>query len=260
MNFADQWATISVLWGRDLTRFVRKPSRLVGAFVQPIIFWLMIGGGLTSTFKLSGAQDLNYEQYFFPGILMMLVLFASIFGTITVIEDRHEGFLQSVLIAPGSRSALVFGKALGVSSIGLIQASGFLALAPLAGFAYTEIDWINLYLFLGMGAVALSTFGFALAWWLDSSQAYHAIMSIILIPGWILSGAMFPINPEYTVLAWIMRLNPMSYIVDGVRRAFYQDVPVGTMVSDSALFDFSVVLGFMLFSLAWATLMINKSK
>ena len=102
MNFADQWATISVLWGRDLTRFIRKPSRLIGAFIQPIIFWLMIGGGLTSTFQLSGAQDLNYEQYFFPGILMMLVLFASIFGTITVIEDRHEGFLQSVLIAPAS--------------------------------------------------------------------------------------------------------------------------------------------------------------
>jgi ABC-2 type transport system permease protein len=85
-------------------------------------------------------------------------------------------------------------------------------------------------------------------------------MSIILIPGWILSGAMFPINPEYTVLAWIMRLNPMSYIVDGVRRAFYQAVPVGTMVSESALFDLLVVLGFMFFSLAWATLMINKSK
>ena len=260
MNFADQWATISVLWGRDLTRFVRKPSRLIGAFIQPVIFWLMIGGGLTSTFQLTGAQNLNYEQYFFPGILMMLVLFASIFGTITVIEDRHEGFLQSVLIAPGSRSALVFGKALGVSSIGLIQASGFLALAPLAGFSYMEIDWLNLYLFLGMGAIALSTFGFALAWWLDSSQAYHAIMSIILIPGWILSGAMFPINPDYTVLAWIMRLNPMSYIVDGVRRAFYQTVPTGTMVSESALFDLLIVLGFMIFSLAWATLMINKSK
>ena len=174
MNFADQWATISVLWARDLTRFLRKPSRLLGAFLQPVIFWLMIGGGLTSTFKLTGADELNYEQYFFPGILMMLVLFAAIFGTITVIEDRHEGFLQSVLIAPGSRSALVFGKSLGVSSIGLIQASAFLALAPFAGFAYADIDWLNLYLFLGLGAVALSTFGFALAW---CSLAYHLSLS-----------------------------------------------------------------------------------
>lgn len=259
MNIADQWATISVLWSRDLTRFLRKPSRLLGAFLQPVIFWLMIGGGLTSTFKLTGAEGLNYEQYFFPGILMMLVLFAAIFGTITVIEDRHEGFLQSVLIAPGSRSALVFGKALGVSSIGLIQASAFLALAPFAGFAYTEIDWLNLYLFLSLGAISLSTFGFALAWWLDSSQAYHAIMSIILIPGWILSGAMFPINPDNIALAWVMRLNPMSYIVDGVRRSFYTEIPTGTVVADAS-FDLLVVVGFTLFSLAWATLMINRSK
>ena len=184
MNLADQWATISVLWRRDLSRFLRKPSRLVGAFMQPIIFWLMIGGGLTSTFKLTGAESLNYEQYFFPGVVVMLVLFAAIFGTITVIEDRHEGFLQSVLVAPGSRSALVLGKALGVSSIGLIQAGLFLVFLPLAGFSFFEIEWGQLILFLSLGALGLSTFGFALAWWLDSSQAYHAIMMVLLLPLW----------------------------------------------------------------------------
>ena len=92
-TLADQWAMIAVLWRRDLLKFVRRPSRLVGAFLQPIIFWVMIGGGLASTFTLKGAEGLSYEQYFLPGIVMMMVLFASIFGTITVIEDRHEGFL-----------------------------------------------------------------------------------------------------------------------------------------------------------------------
>ena len=260
MNFADQWATISVLWARDLSRFLRKPSRLIGAFLQPVIFWMMIGGGLTSTFKLSGADGLNYEQYFYPGVVVMLVLFAAIFGTITVIEDRHEGFLQSVLIAPGSRSSLVLGKALGVSSVGLIQALAFLALAPLAGFAYLDINWFNLILFLTLGSVSLATFGFALAWWLDSSQAYHAIMSVILIPGWILSGAMFPINPESTTLSWVMQLNPMSYIVDGVRRSFYTELPAGTTVADSAITDLTVVFAFAFFSLLWANVIVNRSK
>lgn len=260
MNLSDQWATISVLWRRDLSRFLRKPSRLIGAFLQPVIFWMMIGGGLTSTFKLNGAEDLNYEQYFYPGVVVMLVLFAAIFGTITVIEDRHEGFLQSVLIAPGSRTALVLGKALGVSSVGLIQALAFLSLAPLAGFGYLDINWINLTLFLTLGAVSLATFGFALAWWLDSSQAYHAIMSVILIPGWILSGAMFPINPEQTTLSWIMYFNPMSYIVDGVRRSFYAELPIGTTVANSAVVDLTVVLAFTLFSLLWANLIVNRSK
>ena len=260
MSLTDQWATISVLWARDLKRFFRKPSRLIGAFLQPVIFWIMIGSGFSSTFKLVGAETMSYEQYFFPGVVMMLVLFAAIFGTITVIEDRREGFLQSVLIAPGSRSALVLGKALGVSSIGLIQASVFLALAPYAGFSYSEIDWISLYVFLSTGALALSTFGFALAWWLNSSQAYHAIMSVILIPGWILSGAMFPINSSNTALNWVMTLNPMSYIVDGVRRALHSELPANAAVSSGSLVDLQVVLGFLIFSLFWATVTINKSK
>ena len=150
ISFANEWATISVLWRRDLLRFFRRPSRIFGAFLQPLIFWLMIGGGLSSTFQLKSDTSLNYEEYFFPGILMMMVLFASIFGTITVIEDRHEGFLQSVLVSPGSRAALVIGKSLGVASIGLIQAFGFLALAPLAGFDLLSIDWGGLLLFLSL--------------------------------------------------------------------------------------------------------------
>ena len=221
---------------------------------------LMIGGGLTSTFKLSGADGLNYEQYFYPGVVVMLVLFAAIFGTITVIEDRHEGFLQSVLIAPGSRSALVLGKALGVSSVGLIQALAFLALAPLAGFGYLDINWLNLILFFDTRRSLFSNLWLRSSLVLDSSQLYHAIMSVILIPGWILSGAMFPINPANTTLSWVMTLNPMSYIVDGVRRSFYSEIPVGTTVADSAFVDLTVVLAFTLFSLLWANLIVNRSK
>ena len=101
---------------------------------------------------------------------------------------------------------------------------------------------------------------FALAWWLDSSQAYHAIMSIILIPGWILSGAMFPINHDNVTLSWIMSCNPMSYIVDGVRRSFYDELPLGTTVSNSLLTDLLVVIGFTLFSLVWANVIVTRSK
>jgi ABC-2 type transport system permease protein len=260
MSIADQWATISVLWKRDLIRFIRRPSRLIGAFLQPVLFWLMIGGGLTSTFVLKSAGELSYQQYFFPGILVMLVLFASIFGTITVIEDRHEGFLQSVLVAPGSRAALVLGKALGVSSVGMIQALTFLIFAPLAGFSILEINFPALLFFLGFGALALSTFGFALAWWLDSTQGYHAIMMILLLPAWVLSGAMFPLSQDQAVLSWLMRFNPMSYMVDGVRRAFYQVIPNGTMVANDYMTDILVVAIFATLSLLWATIMVNKSK
>ena len=247
-------ATVRVLWRRDLLRFVRQRSRLFGALLQPLVFWLMIGGGMASTFRLGSATGLGYMEFFYPGIVLMMVLFASIFGTITVIEDRNEGFLQSVLVGPGSRGAVVVGKSLGVGSVGLVQAALFLAFAPFAGFAFGGISWLTLATFLVLSALALSAFGFALAWWIDSSQGYHAVMSVVLLPGWVLSGAMFPPDSSSSLLSTIMWLNPMSYMVSGVRRAFYAGgAPVGTTVGGSLAVDLGVVLGFTLFSCTLAT-------
>lgn len=254
MTLRYELATVRVLWWRDLVRFVRQRSRLFGALVQPVVFWLLIGGGMASTFQLGSATGLGYMEFFFPGIVVMMVLFASIFGTITVIEDRNAGFLQAVIVGPASRGAIVVGKSLGVGSVGVLQASLFLALAPFAGFAYTDIAWGTLVLFLTLSALALSAFGFALAWWINSSQGYHAIMSILLLPAWVLSGAMFPPSTEAGPLDGIMAANPMSYMVSGVRRAFYSGgLPEGTSVSGSFAMDLAVVGGFALGSCALAT-------
>ncbi|MCA9527625.1 MAG: ABC transporter permease [Myxococcales bacterium] len=246
-------ATVGVLWRRDLLRFVRQRSRLFGALAQPLVFWGIIGGGMASTFKLPGADGLGYMEYFYPGILVMLVLFASIFGTISVIEDRHEGFLQSVLAGPGSRAAVVLGKSLGVSSVGLLQAALFLAFLPFTPFVVGSIDWITLAGMLSLGAVGLTAFGFALAWVIDSTQGYHAVMSILLLPAWILSGAMFPPSDDHPVLQGIMSANPMTYLVSGVRRAFYGQLPGGTTLSAAAWMDWAIVGGFACGAVALAT-------
>ncbi len=255
----DDLSVITVLWKRDLMRFLRKPSRLVGAFLQPVIFWFMIGSGFASTFKL-GNTSLSYEEYFYPGVLMMMVLFASIFGTITVIEDRHEGFLQSILVSPGSRTSLVIGKALGVSSVGLIQGIAFLLFLPLSNIAFAQVNWLYLLSFLVLSSLALSAFGFALAWWLDSSQAYHAIMSVLLIPGWILSGAMFPINDKSLILSYVMKFNPMSYFVEGVRRSFYPSgIPDELKLLPSIEYDLILTLVFTVIAMFLAQAIVKKN-
>ena len=218
-------ATVGVLVSRDLRRFFRQASRVVGALVQPLIFWLVIGSGLSSSFKMPGAENVGYVQYFYPGIVMLVVLFTSIFTTMSVIEDRHKGFLQAVLVAPASRAALVLGKTLGGVAIALAQAAIFLALAPLAGFAARAIAWPQLALILLLIAVGLSSLGFAIAWWLDSTQGYHVVMSVLLLPLWILSGAMFPMAGGPRWIGWLMRANPMSYAVAGVRHALYGQAP-----------------------------------
>jgi len=244
-------ATVQTLVARDLRRFFRQPSRVVGALVQPLIFWLVIGSGMASSFRMPGAENVGYVQYFYPGIVMLVVLFTSIFTTMSVIEDRHKGFLQAVLVAPASRASLVLGKTLGGVAIALAQAAIFLALAPLAGFAAGSIHWSALALqLLGVG-IGLSSLGFAIAWWLDSTQGYHVVMSVLLIPLWILSGAMFPTTGGPRWIGWLMRANPMAYAVAGVRRALYGGAAPGAVATSSAV-ELAVVWLFALLALVVA--------
>jgi daunorubicin resistance ABC transporter membrane protein len=218
------WATITVLWRRDLLRFLRQPSRLVGALGQPVIFWVIIGSGMANTFRLPGSA-LSYQEYFFPGVVMMIGLFASIFASVSVIDDRHQGFLQAVVAGPGSRLALVLGKCLGSASVAMLQMALFLCLAPLAGFALGSIDWGSLALAALLSTVGLSALGFAVAWALDNVQAYHAIQMTLLVPAWVVSGAMFPYSSGDTVFAWAMACNPLAYAVCAVRTALYHGAP-----------------------------------
>ena len=243
-------ATTLVLARRDLVRFFRQPSRLVGALGQPIIFWLVIGGGLSGTFRLPGA-DVSYLAYFFPGVVLMVVLFAAIFTTASVIEDRHRGFLQSVQAGPGSRAALVLGKTLGSASVALTQAALFLVLAPAAGFPYRAVDWPLLVVALALAGIALAALGFAVAWGLDHVQGYHAIQMTVLVPLWVVSGAMFPLPAGHPTLAAAMRANPLAHAVSAVRRALAGGAAPGVLPGSAAL-DLAVCLAFAAGALALA--------
>src|SRR3954469_22105814 len=117
------------LWRREIVRFYRQKSRVVGVILSPLLFWLVIGSGFGSSYR-SGASDQHYLQYFFPGALLMIVLFTSIFTMMSVIEDRDRGFLSSVLVAPVSRSVIILGKVLGGTTLSAIQGLIFLILAP----------------------------------------------------------------------------------------------------------------------------------
>lgn len=220
--------TVGVLWTRDVRRFARDRGRVAGAIAQPLLFWLAFGAGMSPSFRL-GDEGPGYMTFLFPGIVLMLVLFASISSTMSLIEDRHQGFLQGVLAGPGSRGAVALGKSLGSATVAMLQAVLLLALVPLAGFSYGEISWLALLAELSLLALALGALGFCLAWKLDSSAAYHAVMGIVLIPLWMLSGSLFPPEGLHPVLAMIVRFNPLSYGVAGVRRALHGGVlPAGT--------------------------------
>jgi ABC-type multidrug transport system permease subunit len=238
---AQELAVIGVLWRRDLLKFLRQPSRLAGALGQPIIFWGVIGSGMAASFKMPGSS-VGYLEYFFPGVILMVIVFASIFATVSVIEDRHAGFLLPVLVAPGSRGALVLGRCLGATTVALVQAGLFVLLAPWAGFSYGHIDWALLVGSLCLGSFALTALGFAVAWWLDNLMAFHAIQMTLLVPLWVVSGAMFPASRTPAFQA-VMRYDPISYSVGLARAALYGGtLPAGLEGSSPASVGISLLV------------------
>lgn len=212
------------LWARELQRFSRQPSRMFGAAAMPLILWALIGTGLSGSFRLDGAsEEVTYLEYFFPGTVVLLVLFAAIFATFSLIEDRHEGFLQGVLVAPVSRLAIVVGKVLGGATLAWIQGALVLFLVRVAGVPAGFGAIVQALGVLVLLAIALTAMGFAFAWQIDSTQGYHAVMNVVLIPMWFLSGAFFPVASSPAWLLWAMRINPLTYGTAAFRRSLYGD-------------------------------------
>lgn len=217
---------IAALVGRDLRRFFRQPSRVVGSVAQPLLLWIVLGAGLGDSFQVAGAAGTRYLTYFYPGTVVLTMLFTAIFSTMSVIDDRHHGFLQAVLVAPVSRASLVLGKTLGGVTIALFQAVALVALAPLAGFSLPAMNLPLVFAALALAAVGFTALGFSVAWWIDSTQGYHGIMSVALIPLWMLSGAMFPPAGGSSWIRGLMAANPMTYAVSAVRRGLHGSAPL----------------------------------
>jgi ABC-2 type transport system permease protein len=208
---------------REIVRFLRQPSRVVGALAPPVLFWFLIGSGLGDTFRPQAApDDLTAFGYLFPGTLMLIVMFAAVFSTISIIEDRRAGFLQSVLVAPVPRSAIVMGKLLGGTILAAGQAVLILAAAPFLGMGVTWHGWMLAAVTLTVTAFSFTGLGFLLAWRLDSTQGFHAIMNLFLMPMWLLSGALFPTTGAPVWLRVVMQANPMSHAVDALRFALLE--------------------------------------
>lgn len=219
---------------RELVRFFRQRSRIIGALVQPLIFWVLFGTGLGGSFRMPGveqsaADQIGYMAYFVPGVAAMIVLFTAIFSTISIIEDRDAGFLQGVLAAPASRLSIVIGKIGGGAVIAILQAALFLFLAPLLsalgitpdlGLTFSVASVVGLFLFVSLLSLALTALGYCIAWPSKSTQGYHAIMSVFLFPMWLLSGAFFP-SAGAGWLKYIIMLNPLTYGVAGLRRLLF---------------------------------------
>ena len=248
------------LWKREVVRFVRQRNRVVGALGTPFLFWLFLGSGFGRSFReadAAGATDAGYLAFFFPGSLVLVVFFTAIYSPISIIEERREGFLQSVLVAPIPRASLVAGKLLGGSTLAILQAALFLLLAPVVGIRLTVASVLATLVMLFLIAFGLTGLGFLIAWRMESTQGFHAIMNLVLMPMWLLSGSVFPISGAAGWLAAVMRANPLTYGVEAVRASLYLDGGAG----DAAILlpSFVVTLVFAALTFVASAAMVRRN-
>ena len=237
------WWSVSCLVGREFVRFFMEPSRVVGIVLQPLLFLTVFGVGFQQSFFWQVDKNVSYAAFFFPGILALTVLFGAIYSTLTLVEDKKLGFFRLALIAPGGVQGALLGKLLATVLMSFSQALLFLPLIFVLQLHVTLLGFAQILIALWFGSVCCGLLGLLFAWLSPSSSAFHALMSVILIPLWLLSGAMFPLSNS--VLKMLALANPVSYLVDAIRASFFG---VGSFGNNLALlFGFSVLLGILVF-------------
>jgi len=214
------------IWSRDVLRFSRDRSRILGSLGQPLLFLFVFGSGLSPAMAPLGGGSVNFVQFMFPGILAMAVLFTSIFSAVSIVWDREFGFLKEVMVAPVSRAAVALGKVAGGSTVAVLQGMLVLLFAPLLGI---KLTWDQALILVGLMlllAVVMTSLGVLIAARQRTMEGFHVIMNFIMLPMFFLSGAFFPLRSVPLWMEWLAKANPVTYGVDPLRQvALSESVP-----------------------------------
>ncbi|MGD8732288.1 MAG: ABC transporter permease, partial [Anaerolineales bacterium] len=202
---------IYTIWLRDVLRFVRDRSRILASLGQPLLFLFVFGGGLSPAMSELGGGSIDFEQFMFPGILAMAVLFTSIFSAVSIVWDREFGFLKEVMVAPVSRVSVALGKVAGGSTVALFQGVLVMVFAPFLGIRLTLEQLIYLIGLMLLLAGMMTSLGILIAARQKTMEGFHMIMNFIMLPMFFLSGAFFPLNGVPLWMEWLSRINPVTY-------------------------------------------------
>lgn len=210
---------IYTIWLREVLRFIREPTRVIGSLGGPLLFLFVLGGGLASSMPgMGGATgDFDFRQFMFPGVLAMGVLFTAVFSGISIVWDREFGFLKEVLVAPVSRTAVALGKIAGGSTVAMFQGAIILFLGPLIGVKMTIGQIVTLLALMLVLAAVMSALGVMIAARQRSTEGFQFIVQFLVLPMFFLSGALFPLRDLPLWMEWLSNLDPVTYGVDAMR-------------------------------------------
>lgn len=205
---------IYTIWLREMIRFARARSRIIGNLALPFFFLIFIGVGIGSSINLG---DVNYMDFLAPGILGMVILFTSIFSGVSVIWDRQFGFLKEILVAPVSRTSIVLGKTLGGATVALISAMIMFFITVAIGAIKLTPGIFLAIVFMILTSVVFVSIGLIIASRMKSMEGFQLIMSFLIMPTFFLSGALFPLQNTPEAMQLVARIDPLTYGVDGIR-------------------------------------------
>jgi ABC-2 type transport system permease protein len=223
-SFSDDLRAVKMIWKRELIRFGRNKVRIVTSLAQPVIYLFVLGTGLSAI--VPGGARVDYRTFMFPGVLGMTVLFTAIFSALSIVWDREFGFLREMLVAPVRRSALVLGKCLGGATVATFQGAVMLLFAGFVHIPYSIPLLLTLVAEMALIAFTLTAFGTVIAARMAQVETFQVVMNFFVLPMFFLSGAVFPLNRLPQWLAWLTKLDPLSYAIDPMRRAVFDHVHV----------------------------------
>lgn len=216
--------SILIIWHRDLLRFWRNKTRMIGSFTFPILWLAVFGIGISATVSLP-APGIKFLDFLFPGVLSQFLIFTAMFGAISILQDREFGFLKEVLVSPAPRIAVAIGKILGGATSAFISIIPVIILGRIVGVHITVKMVLYMLPALALLALALSGLGVAIVARLKSLDSGQYIFQFIMFPLTMLSGAFFPLRNLPGWLSFLTKINPVSYAVDMVRRIVLLQLP-----------------------------------
>jgi ABC-2 type transport system permease protein len=233
--------TIYILWLRQLKRYFRSRSRIVGSLGQPLLLLLALGFGFGPIYQRAGGG--NYIQFLAPGIISMGILFTAVFSGIEIIWDRQFGFLKETLVAPVSRLKIMIGRTLGGATVAVTQGIIVFIIALAIGFRPTDFHYLPLsFVFMALIALFFTGLGTAIASLLEDMQGFQLIMNFLLMPLFFLSGALFPLEGLPETLVLVAKIDPLSYGVDGLRGVLVNGARFGLSVDFMVLGAITIVI------------------
>jgi len=244
-------SVIYIMWIRQIKKYLRSRSRIIGSLAQPLLFFLALGFGLGPVFAKANAG--NYLDFLAPGIIAMSILFTATFNGIELIWDKQFGFLKESLVAPVSRYKLMFGRCLGGATVASVQGLIVLGLTMIFGFRPVSVLGVIIsFIFMFLIAMFFTAIGTAIASKLEDMQGFQLIVNFFIMPVFFLSGALFPLDGLPSALGIVTRFDPLTYGVDGVRGALLGASHLGLWL------DFGILAGVVIFVMALGTYLFSK--